>query len=89
VTHVIRLRSDIAWEHVDGEVVALDLAAGAYVMANDTGSLLWPLVIDGATEAQLTEALTARFPVEPEQAAADVSAFVQQLRNLALVAETG
>lgn len=85
--HTFRLRSDIAWQRLDGEVVALDLASAAYVMTNDTGSLLWPLVAEGATEAQLAEALTARFTVEPERAAADVAAFVEQLRTLALVVE--
>jgi hypothetical protein len=87
VADVIRLRADVAWQHLDGEVVALDLDSAAYVMTNHTGSVLWPLVADGATEAQLVDALAARFPIEPDRARADVITFVDQLRTLALVDE--
>jgi len=82
---LVRLKTGVAWQHVEGEVVALDLASAAYMLANDTGSLLWPLVAEGATEARLVEELTAHFALDPEQARADVRAFVDQLRTLALV----
>lgn len=84
---IIRLRPDVAWQVVDGEVVALDLAAAAYLMANGSGSLLWPLVAEGATPARLVEELTGRFAVDAEQARSDVEAFVDQLRTLGLLGE--
>ncbi len=83
----IRLRPEVEWREVDGEVVALDLTTAAYLSVNDTGSLLWPLVALGATEAQLVEELTSHYPLDPERVRADVGAFVTQLRSLALVEE--
>lgn len=87
VAETIRLRSDIDWQDLEGEVVALDLASGAYLSLNGTGSVLWPLLAEGATEARMVTALTSRFPVEAVQARADVHAFVDRLRALALVDE--
>jgi hypothetical protein len=85
VTGVIKLRPDVAWQDLDGEVVALDLESAAYLMANHSGSALWPLLAEGATESQLCAELTSRFPIEPERARADVGAFVGQLRKLDLL----
>lgn len=84
---IIRLRSDLAWQVVDGEVVVLDPAASAYLGVNDTGAVLWPLVASGATQTELAGVLEDRFMVGTEQACSDVSAFVARLRTLALIEE--
>lgn len=85
MTPLIRLKSDVTWQQLDGEVVALDLASAAYVMANDTGSILWPLLEEGATDSELAAVLVDRFGIDAERAGADVAAFVAQLRALTLV----
>jgi hypothetical protein len=84
---VIRLRPDVEWQHVDDEVVLLDLRSSAYLAVNDTGAVLWPMVAAGTTEPELVEELAARFPVEVDQAKADVTTFVARLRSLTLVEE--
>lgn len=81
----IRLKPDVTWQQLDGEVVALDLASAVYVMANDTGSILWPLLEEGATDSELASVLVDRFGIDAERAGADVAAFVAQLRALTLV----
>lgn len=86
---VVRLRPGIEWRAVSGEVVALDLESSAYLSVNDTGSLLWPLVVTGATENQLVEALLSNFDVAGDQARADVAEFVARLRSLSLVEASG
>ena len=75
----------MAWQDLDGEVVALDLASAAYLMANGAGSVLWPLLAEGATESRLVDELTSRYSIEPERARADVGAFVDQLRTFDLL----
>ncbi len=82
---VLRLKPGVEWQHVDDEVVALDLNASAYLGVNDTGARLWPLVAVGTTERQLVETLVAHFHLDVEQAGADVGAFVDQLRSFTLV----
>ena len=85
MTETIRLKPDVEWRRVGGEVVVLDVGSSAYMAVNDTGTILWPLVVEGATESRLVDELATHFHVEPEQAASDVKAFVDQLRSLSLV----
>ncbi len=84
---VLRLKPGVEWQHVDNEVVVLDLGSSAYLAVNDTGAVLWPMVAAGTTESELVEELTSRFEVDVEQAQVDVRAFVARLRSLALVEE--
>ena len=82
---VLRLKPGLEWQHVDDEVVVLDLSSSAYLAVNGTGAALWPLVAAGTTERQLVEELTARFPIGVAQAHTDVIQFTTQLRDLALL----
>jgi len=82
---VLRLRPGIEWRTVAGEVVALDLESSAYLSVNDTGTVLWPLVASGTTEADLVDALVAHFGVDAARARADVADFVAQLHTYSLV----
>lgn len=82
---VVRLRSGVEWQDIDGEVVALDLETSAYLAVNDTGALLWPLVVAGTTEAGLVEVLIDRYQIDEAQARADVGAFVAHLRSFSLL----
>ena len=78
----VKLRSDrLEWKVVDGEIVALDTEASNFLHVNQTGTLLWPAVAEGASLAQLESQLVQAFDVPPEQAAEDVAAFVASLRE--------
>lgn len=83
----VRLKPGVEWQHVDDEVVALDLDASAYLGVNDTGAVLWPLVAAGTTRDGLVDELTSRFQIDDDRARADVGAFLDQLRSLSLVVE--
>ncbi len=82
---VLRLKGGVEWQHIDDEVVVLDLSSSAYLAVNGTGAALWRLVAAGTTERQLVEELMARFAVDVDQAHADVIRFTTQLRDLALL----
>jgi hypothetical protein len=84
---VVRLKPGVEWRDLEGQVVALDLGTSDYLKLNESGTVLWTLVAAGATEAQLTDALVARFDIEPVRAHADAVSFVGRLRDLALVEE--
>jgi hypothetical protein len=82
----IRLRGeDVFWRVIDGEVVALDAATSRYMQANPSATALWEMLVDGATEDALVEALCGRFKVSPETARADVKAFVGELASRGLI----
>ena len=83
---MIRLRPDgVFWREVDGEVVALDADASRYFAANPSAAALWKRLSDGATEADLADALCERFKVSRDVAEADVSAFLEQLSSRGLL----
>src|SRR5580704_9107850 len=41
VSDAIRLRQDIAWREIDGEIVLLDLTGAAYYSVSRSGVVLW------------------------------------------------
>lgn len=76
----LRLRDGgVDWKVLEGETVVLDLEGSRYFSINTTGTLLWPLLAEGATRAQLVEAVTARWKVPATDARRDVDAFCAEL----------
>ena len=54
---------------------------------NETGAFLWKLLEQGAEEADLVARLAAEYEVDAAVAARDVAAFLNQLREKALITE--
>lgn len=83
---LIRLRADgLFWRESGGEVVALDADSSRYFSANRSAALLWERLSSGASEADLVDALCARYHVPRPVAEADVSAFISQLSERGLL----
>ncbi|MEA2431183.1 MAG: hypothetical protein QOF65_403 [Thermoleophilaceae bacterium] len=83
---IIRLRAEsLFWRESEGEIVALDADASRYFAANPSAAALWKRLSEGATEANLVDALCERYEVSREIAEADVSAFVRQLSERGLL----
>jgi hypothetical protein len=83
----LRLRPDaLAWRKIDNELVAVDIAASQYLSANQAGAMLWQMLAEGATPAQLAERLVECFGISSEQARTDVDVFVQDLETRGLLA---
>lgn len=81
-----RIRQDaVAWQEVEGEIVCLDLANSYYFSVNDTGTALFKLLMDGADPQSLATHLQTSFGISQERANADVSAFLQDLRERGLL----
>jgi hypothetical protein len=81
-----RLRdSELEWREVEGEIVALDLRASAYLSVNKTGTALWPQLSAGASRDDLIAVLTARFGVDATAAGRDVDAFLDALETRGLL----
>jgi Coenzyme PQQ synthesis protein D (PqqD) len=83
----IRLRADnLFWREADGEIVALDAGESRYLLANSSAAALWTRLSEGATEADLVDALCDRYGVSRGVAGADVAAFLKQLSARGLLA---
>ena len=84
----LRLKTDaLAWRHVDGEVIAVDLQSSTYLSAVGSGALLWQALAVGATRDILVDLLTDEFGIERDRAAVDVDAFVADLADRKLLDE--
>lgn len=79
-----RIGPEIVYETVDGEVIAIDLGSGSYYSLAGSGPAIWALLAEGASEVEVCEAVLARFD-GPGTAAADIAAFMGQLRENGLI----
>jgi Coenzyme PQQ synthesis protein D (PqqD) len=87
VMTVLRLDPDaIAWREVDGEILALDIAASMYLSTTPAGATLWRALARGASRDDLVELLLAEFDVDEARATTDVEAFVAELAAHGLLA---
>lgn len=84
----MRLRSDgVTWQEIDGELVILDLQRSVYLTTNQTGTVLVGLLQEDASQSELVAGLRDEFDVDQAQAAADVAAFLDVLREKQLLTE--
>jgi hypothetical protein len=78
----LRLRPDrLRWTEIDDELVIVDADTSTYLAANPAAAVLWRALARGATEQQLAGALADAYNLEPGRAAADVGAFLAELRE--------
>ncbi|MER5454862.1 PqqD family protein [Micromonospora sp. NPDC002389] len=75
----------VVWRAAGDEVVVLDTAQSVYFGLARPGALLWHRLVDGATHSDLVAALVQDEPVDPAQARADVSAFLDELHGHGLL----
>jgi coenzyme PQQ synthesis protein D (PqqD) len=81
-----RLRTDgLSWRRIEDEVVAVDVPTSTYLSTNDSGTLLWQALGDGATRDELAALLVDRFGLDPGAAGADVETFLAQLDEQGLL----
>ena len=73
-------------EQFDGTGLVFNPESNAAVALNRTGVYLWNRLKDGASEAEMAAGLQERYSgVAEEQAAADVKAFLEELRSRSLL----
>lgn len=75
-------------EQFDGTGLVFNPESNGAVALNKTGVYLWSHLKDGATEAELVSGLLETYDgVAEEKAAADVKAFLEELRSRSLLSE--
>lgn len=83
----MQLRTEaLSWHATGGEVVILDLQGSVYLKLNGSAKVLWERLAEGSTEDELRRSLIERFGIDAEQADADVTSFVADLRGRQLLA---
>lgn len=85
----VQLRVDVSTADTGDGAVLLDERAGRYWQLNLTGAAVLRLLLEGTAVHQIAQILADRYPVSPEQAAADVAALLERLRVAGLVTDHG
>ncbi len=76
---------NVVHETVDGEVIAIDLGNGNYYSLAGSAPAIWDLLAGGATEAEICDALAARFDADAETIRNEVSTLLGKLGESGLV----
>ena len=75
-------------EQFDGTGLVFNPESNGAISLNKTGVSLWNRLKAGATEAEMTAELLEKYDgVTEEKAAADVKAFLEELRSRGLLSE--
>jgi len=82
----LKLRDDeLSWRQVGDEIIVLDLRSNAYLSINQSGIVLWEMLVDGSTPVRMTERLVSDYGVDEDRARTDVEAFVGMLTERRLL----
>jgi hypothetical protein len=84
----LQFHPHVTHERLDDEVIAINLETGAYYALDGPSADCWTLVAAGAAPDEMVALLDARYDVSPEVVRADVAAFLAQLVEQGLAAET-
>lgn len=76
---------DFAWREAEGQLLVLHVPTSQYAELNASAAVLWEAMVEGATTEELERALTSRYDLTPDRAAADVEAFLSSLRRAGLL----
>jgi uncharacterized protein YpbB len=63
----------------------MNIKGGHMLTLNPTGSIIWQLLSDGRSPAQIAGRLASQFGIPPEQALADVNGFLEKLEEQHLI----
>ena len=81
----IRIRKDVVFRDLEGEMVLLNLATGVYFGLDPVGTRIWALIDDGRSVDQIVAAITAEYEVDADVCRVDLERFVATLRDNDLV----
>ena len=69
-------------------VVAVGAASKVFngmIKLNESGEMMWNLLVDGATEDDLLEAVLEAYEVDPQVAIKDVEKFIETLKKPGII----
>lgn len=86
----MKVTDDVVRREIAGETLLIPVGEAALrlnglVSLNETGAFLWDLLKEERTAEELTGALCREFDVAEETAAADVAAFLSQVKEAGLL----
>src|SRR5438093_604048 len=81
----IRIRKDVVFRELEGEMVLLNLATGVYFGLDAVGTRIWGLIDGHRSAADIVATLTSEYEVDGDTCDADLARFLETLRDNELV----
>jgi hypothetical protein len=78
--------SDIAAKVIDGEAILINVASGMYYSMDNAGAVVWELIQEGHSLAQISECIAARYDAPLETVRADIERLGDELLERNIVA---
>jgi hypothetical protein len=82
---IIRRSSDHIATDMPGETVVLDMRSGMYYGMEHVGALIWRLLEEPRTLAEIQRAVLEEYDVDADQCERDVIAFLEEMETAGLV----
>ena len=79
------IHPELTWRLLDGEAVIVSPTSGEIRVLNQVGAEIWQLLVNGSTVEKIEAVLIGQHNLSPEQAHADVSAFLEDLLSCGLI----
>ncbi len=68
----IEIPPDVVSRELEGEQVLLDMASGTYFGLNEAGSLIWKLLLESKSKAEITAEIVSCYDVTIDEASKDI-----------------
>lgn len=79
------ISEDVVHRVLDGETIVLNLESGTYFGLNVTGTRVWRLIEEGASQAEMVERISREFGHPLDAVRADVDELLEALQSRGLV----
>jgi coenzyme PQQ synthesis protein D (PqqD) len=87
-TTVISRSAELLSAQIDAEKVLMSIESGTYYFLDDIGSVIWDLLHTPTSVGELCGRLVLEYEVEDSVCQRDVLAFLQRMRDHALIQTT-
>ena len=83
----MRLRDDVLFHEVNGEMVFLDVPTGNYFSLNEIGTRIWKGISEGESPDEIVRRLLAEYDVDETQIRSDYDDMLVTMKEEGLIAE--
>lgn len=84
-----KIRKDLAWRRVGGELFVVDAARSRLHELNGTAAAAWEGLAAGKDAQRIAAGIAAEFEVAPAEAASDLAVFIKELSAAGLLEKAG
>lgn len=83
--HVYRIRKNVLWRDVDGEIVLLDTAKSFYFGIGGAGTLIWECLKKGTSVSRILKELEKEYEADEKMLKKDALTFLKQLEKSKII----